>query len=63
MARLLQQGGAPASVMASVAREDAQRGPYHPCPCGSGRKFRFCHGDHAPRSTFSRVDSPSVREQ
>ena len=25
--------------------EDARRDPYAPCPCGGGRKFRFCHGD------------------
>jgi uncharacterized protein len=45
MARLLQMGRAPAEVMAMVAQEDARRDPYRPCPCGSGRKFRFCHGD------------------
>jgi uncharacterized protein len=55
MARLLQQGRAPSDVMALVAAEDARRGPYKPCPCGSGRKFRFCHGDRAPASPFSGV--------
>jgi uncharacterized protein len=43
MADLFQQGRAPAEVMQWVAAEDARRGPYAPCPCGSGRKFRFCH--------------------
>ena len=33
---------------AMVKNEDAKRDPYRPCPCGSGRKFRFCHGDKAP---------------
>ena len=37
-------------------RQDAKRGAYQPCPCGSGRKFRFCHGDKAPSSPFSGVD-------
>lgn len=55
MAQLLQQNRAPAEVMASIAKEDARRGPYQPCPCGSGKKFRFCHGDKAPGSPFSGV--------
>jgi SEC-C motif len=46
------QGG----VMALTAAEDGQRGPYRPCPCGSGRKFRFCHGNNAPRTPFSGVN-------
>lgn len=58
MARLLQQGRPPADIMALVAAEDAKRGPYAPCPCGSGRKFRFCHGNKAPQSPFSRLDQP-----
>jgi uncharacterized protein len=49
MVRLLQQGRAPSDVMALVAAEDARRGPYQPCPCGSGKKFRFCHGNRAPQ--------------
>jgi uncharacterized protein len=44
MGELHSGGRAPAEVMAQVAAEDAKRGPYAPCPCGSGRKFRFCHG-------------------
>jgi len=43
------------SVMAWMAAEDKRRGPCQPCPCGSGREFRFCHGDSAPRSPFSGV--------
>jgi len=46
MAQLLQQNRAPAGVMALVADEDKKHGPYHPCPCGSGQKFRFCHGSN-----------------
>jgi uncharacterized protein len=44
MGQLFSAGRAPAEVMALVAAEDRRRGPYAPCPCGSGRKFRFCHG-------------------
>ena len=56
MGRLLQQGRPPADVMALIAAEDTRRGPYSPCPCGSGNKFRFCHGNKAPLSSFSRVN-------
>ena len=55
MAQLIQERRYPAELMAHVAAEDKKRGAYQPCPCGSGKKFRFCHGDRAPESTFSRL--------
>ncbi|MGD0103576.1 MAG: anaerobic sulfatase maturase [Rhodopila sp.] len=55
MVELLQRGRPPSDVMALIAAEDTKRGPYKACPCGSGRKFRFCHGDRAPPSPFSGV--------
>jgi uncharacterized protein len=45
MANLFRSGRPPAEVMDWVSAEDARRDPYAPCPCGGGRKFRFCHGD------------------
>ena len=47
MAQLIQQGRAPRDVMAWVTAEDDRRGRYEPCPCGGGRKFKFCHGSRA----------------
>jgi uncharacterized protein len=44
MADLFNGGRAPAEVMAWTAEQDKRRDAYAPCPCGSGRKFRFCHG-------------------
>jgi uncharacterized protein len=44
LGHLLQERRAPAEVMATVAAEDHRRGTYAPCSCGSGKKFRFCHG-------------------
>jgi uncharacterized protein len=44
MAQMIQQGHAPSEIMAWVAAEDEKHGPYQPCPCGSGKKLRFCHG-------------------
>jgi uncharacterized protein len=55
MAQLVQQRRAPAEVMALIAVDDEKRGPYQPCPCGSGKKFRFCHGNSSPASPFSGV--------
>jgi uncharacterized protein len=48
MVQLLRVGRAPSEVMALIAEEDSKRGPYAPCPCGGGAKFRFCHGARAP---------------
>ncbi|MGO8983873.1 MAG: anaerobic sulfatase maturase [Terriglobales bacterium] len=60
MARLLQSGRPPAELMALTASEDAKRGPYEPCPCGNGKKFRFCHGNREPESPFSKLsDTPA----
>jgi len=53
MGGLLQQGRPCSDIMALIAAEDNRRGPYVPCSCGSGRKFRFCHGDRAPQSAWS----------
>jgi uncharacterized protein len=55
MVQLLRQGRPPSDVMSWIADEDAREGPYRPCPCGSGMKFRFCHGNRAPRSPFGGV--------
>jgi hypothetical protein len=61
MAQLLQQRRPPSDVMALTAAEDDERGPYGLCPCGNGKKFRFCHGNNAPISPFSGVN-PVVGE-
>ena len=44
MAGLLAAGRAPAEIMGLYAAEDARRGRNDPCPCGSGRKWKLCHG-------------------
>jgi uncharacterized protein YecA (UPF0149 family) len=51
MAEELREGRSPASIMYVIAQQDAllhmrfataQRND--PCPCGSGLKFKHCHG-------------------
>ena len=60
MAQLLQRRRWASDVMAMVAADDARRDQYAPCPCGSGQKFRFCHGDTTPASPFSRIDEKTL---
>ena len=63
MAQLLRRGRAPAEIMALTSAEDARRGPYAPCPCGSGRKFRFCHGNRSPQPPFTGVSTAPVSQE
>jgi uncharacterized protein len=44
MCDLLREDRAPAELMRQVLAEDARRGRNDPCPCGSGRKWKRCHG-------------------
>ncbi|MEA3441811.1 MAG: anaerobic sulfatase maturase [Chloroflexota bacterium] len=52
MADQLRRGRAPAEIMGLLANEELARlqrafseaKPNDPCPCGSGKKFRACHG-------------------
>jgi uncharacterized protein len=51
MGDLLRQNRAPAEIMQWYAAQDlkwaqafADAGPNDPCPCGSGKKFKQCHG-------------------
>jgi len=44
MGDLLRRGRAPSEIMAAYAAADAVRGRNDPCTCGSGRKWKRCHG-------------------
>jgi uncharacterized protein len=44
MSEQLRRDGAPAEITAVYAAEDARRGRNDPCTCGSGRKWKHCHG-------------------
>jgi len=44
MCELLRAERAPAEMVAVYAAEDARRGRNDPCTCGSGRKWKACHG-------------------
>ena len=45
MGSLLQRGRPAAEIMFDYAAADAARGRNDDCSCGSGRKFKRCHGD------------------
>jgi uncharacterized protein len=56
MAEELSAGRAPANVMLRLAREEvalqqqmARARRNDPCPCGSGKKFKYCHGGSGHR--------------
>jgi uncharacterized protein len=59
MAGLIQQQRPPAQIMTMMATEDearlqmayTQAGRNDLCPCGSGKKFKQCHGRHRALST------------
>jgi uncharacterized protein len=44
MAERLRHGAAPSEIVGVYAAEDARRGRNDPCICGSGRKWKHCHG-------------------
>ena len=56
MAQLLQQRRPPSDVVGINADRDTQQAPNAHCPCGSGLKFRVCHGDQKPESPFSKLE-------
>jgi uncharacterized protein len=47
MSHLLTRNRAPADLMQFYATTDANRGRNEPCPCGSGRKWKHCHGAYS----------------
>jgi len=62
MAAELKAGRPPANVMRISAEEErelqsrfARVGRNDPCPCGSGRKFKHCHGRRRPPDATSRT--------
>jgi uncharacterized protein len=44
MCDLLRVDRAPSDLVPVFAAEDAKRGRNEPCTCGSGRKWKHCHG-------------------
>jgi uncharacterized protein len=50
MSELLRAGRAPSELVRQYALEDAKRGRNEPCTCGSGRKWKLCHGDETSRT-------------
>jgi serine-type anaerobic sulfatase-maturating enzyme len=50
MSALLAAGRAPSELVGTYAIEDAKRGQNDPCTCGSGRRWKYCHGAQAPAS-------------
>jgi uncharacterized protein YecA (UPF0149 family) len=53
MCQLLSQNRAPSDVIAVLEAQEASRfagvGRNDPCPCGSGAKYKKCHGSETPK--------------
>ena len=60
MCDLLARGPAPSELVQVYAAEDAKRGRNEPCTCGSGRKWKHCHGSDHPQRDSSHGDDPAV---
>jgi uncharacterized protein len=60
MGTLLGSGRAAAEIMYAYAAEDATRGRNDPCSCGSGAKFKRCHGDR-PLPTRAQLEAAVAR--
>ncbi len=71
MAQLLRMNRAPAEVMGILANEELTRlkqaftnaRPDDPCPCGSGRRFKDCHGSSSRDDTSQRGSSRRRRSR
>lgn len=48
MCDLLRTGRPPSLIVRDYAAHDARRGRNEPCPCGSGGKWKRCHGGFTP---------------
>jgi uncharacterized protein len=69
MAELLRRDRAPSEIMRLLAVEEAQlqrafahAGRNDACPCGSGRKFKRCHG-RDERADASALAQPSAMKR
>ena len=61
MVGLLRRGHEAREVMAVLERAFAGVQRNDPCPCGSGHKFKQCHGQVQPRHGVNKLPSPQAR--
>ena len=60
MGELLSRNRAPAEIMERYAAEDAKRGRNDLCTCGSGLKWKRCHGAEPPPANPTRLAAEHV---
>jgi uncharacterized protein len=58
-AEIMRAYAAEAEIMRAYAAEDAARGRNDECSCGSGRKFKRCHGDRRLPS-LAAIDAAAI---
>jgi uncharacterized protein len=61
MCELLRAGRAPSEMIRRYALADARRGRNEPCTCGSGRKWKRCHGTGNSTGQPPGPHSPAAR--
>ena len=60
MGELLSRNRAPAEIMERYAAEDAKRGRNDLCTCGSGQKWKRCHGAEPQPANPTRLEAEQV---
>ncbi len=55
MVGLLRANRAPSEIVHYYAAEDRRRGRNEPCTCGSGHKWKHCHGTSRARAGINRA--------
>ena len=63
MAGLIRRGREAREVMPILAKAFAQVDRNDPCPCGSGRKFKQCHGRPKPQAGITPLPAPQARSK
>ena len=63
MAHLLRSGQDVTTIMPIMRQTFANVERNAPCPCGSGRKYKHCHGRSLPKRTFASLPEPQSRSQ
>jgi len=63
MAYLLRSGQGVPNIMKIMQLAFANVGRNDPCPCGSGKKYKHCHGRSVPKRSLKSLPQPQSRSQ
>jgi uncharacterized protein len=63
MVHLLRSGQDVTEIKQIMRRTFANVGRNDSCPCGSGKKYKHCHGRSAPKRSLKSLPRPQSRSQ